>query len=224
MVGGGLQVWRRGPGNAWTSLSAGLPTSGWQALQLLDLDADGRCDLLAFGAGKVGAWRGDGAGGWAPAAQLATPGGGPKTFRAFRAGADLDHNGYPDFAFVHDEGGGFSSANRLRVFREASVPAQRRVRVTAPGPGRTWRAGQVAWVEWLSAVPPGQPAGSVSVDWSPSGPGGPWEQLAGGLPDNGRAQVTLPAGAITPHAWVRVTLTAAGGTWRDLGGPLHVVD
>jgi len=217
------QVWSWGEGNVWTSRSAGLPTNGWQASQLSDLDADGHLDLLLFGSGKVAVWSGDGAGGWTFRLQFNTPGSGSKAFSAFRAGADLDHNGYPDFAVVQDEGSGFSSGNRLRVFREASVAGERSLRITAPTAGRTWRSGQVAWVEWLSAVPVGLPLGSVDIELSVTGAGGPWLPLAGGLPDSGRAQVTLPAGLASPVALLRVTITANGALLADLAGPVQIV-
>jgi FG-GAP-like repeat len=215
---GVVQVWSWSAGHVWTAVTPGLGAGAWQAVQLLDLDVDGTCDLLVFGQGQVAAFRGDGEGGWVKLVQFAMPGGGAKLFRAFRAGADIDHNGYPDFAVVQDEGD-----NRTHVVREASVATQRWLRVTSPTPGRVWRAGQVRWVEWLSARPPGAAAGSVTVELSLDGPGGPYAVLAAGLPDNGRAQITVPAGAASQHAFVRVTVAAPGSTLLDLAGPLRVL-
>ena len=115
-----LEVWSWGPGNLWTPRKAGLTvTWNWQRTQLADMDGDARCDLVAFGAGAFGVFRGDGAGGWQQVLALPSPGGGTKLGQAMRASTDVDHNGLPDLAVVQDEG----TANRLRVFVETSAPA-----------------------------------------------------------------------------------------------------
>ncbi len=218
----GAHVYRNQGNGSW-SQSWGF-TGGNSNMDFLFADFDGDGLLDACVANSLGtAWLGDGAGGWQFVLQFTTPGINSKAFEAFRAGGDFDHNGYPDFAVVQDEGSLFSGGNPLRVFREDSVASQRSLRVTAPTPARTWRAGQVAWVDWLSAVPPGQPLGSVDVELSYSGAGGPYLPLASGLPNNGRAQVTLPAALPTPNAWLRVTVTAPGVVLHDLAGPVRIV-
>jgi hypothetical protein len=56
-----------------------------------------------------------------------------------------------------------------------------------------------------------------------AGAGGPWLPLAGGLPDSGRAQLTLPAGLVTPVGFLRVTVTAPDAVLHDLAGPVRIV-
>jgi hypothetical protein len=116
---GGLEVWAwTGPGT-WSELSGALPASGpWEATQLVDMNRDGHVDLCAFGSGQGRVWAGDGAGGWTEVASFTTPS--PGDFEAFRAGGDVDHNGYPDLVLVADEGSWPNDRNHIHVLKESS--------------------------------------------------------------------------------------------------------
>jgi hypothetical protein len=214
VTGGSVQVWSWGPADVWTSRSAGLPAGGpWQACQLADLDGDGRRDVLAFGQGQLGIWRGDGQGGWTPTLQMATPGSGTgKHFEALRTGTDVDRNGRPDIVLVQDETFGlFNDRNVLYALREASAPTLLAIRVIEPGPSRVWRAGQVRFVDWASAVPGGGPVGRVRVELSVNGVAGPWTALADDLVDNGRAQLVVPSGTDSSDCRLRLSLLQPNG-------------
>jgi hypothetical protein len=209
--GGGVAVWIRNANGTWTDFGAGLPTSGtWTATQLRDMDGDKVVDVAAFGNGLAGVWKGSGTGTWTPLATFTTPG--PGTYAAFRVGGDADHNGLPDIALVDDEGGPFDSRNHLHFYRESSTPAALAVRFVRPGPSATLRAGSVRFVEWASAVPPGSPAGHVSLAYSLNGPGGPWTPIAANLPDNGRHQWTVPNAPATGN--LRLQIGLVSGTKR----------
>jgi hypothetical protein len=209
---GGVEVWTWS-GGTWQELSGTLPASGTcEATQIRDMDVDGHGDVAAFGYGTVRVWTGDGAGNWTLATTFTTPTPGYK--EAFRAGGDADHNGYPDLALVSDEGSGFNYRNHLRFYKEASVPAALAVAPVRPRGGETLYAGSVRFLDWISAVP-GNVASTVDVDLSVVGPGGPWQPVASGLPNNGRHQWLLPAGLPnTANAFLRYTVTTAGGTAR----------
>ena len=188
---GGLNVWSWGPDDTWVDRSGSLPDSGpWDATQLWDMNGDGKTDLAAFGAGQFALWTGNGQGTWTSAGGYSTPS--PGSYEAFRVGGDVDHNGFPDIVQIADEGGGFNSKNKIRVFREASEPTKPFVRMVKPTASATLRGGTVRFIEWAAGVPPGVP-NRVRLGYSFNGHGGPWTLIAEAVPNSGRYQWTLPA-------------------------------
>jgi hypothetical protein len=207
---GGLEVWRRNANAIWYDLSGALPDAGpWEATQLHDMDGDGRADLVAFGRGRASVWLRDLAGVWTLASSWTT--GTPGYFAAFRAGGDADHNGRADIAIVAEEGTGLNTRNRVRFYREASVATQLGVRVVAPGRNAVVRAGSARFIDWASAVPPGDEA-RVNLAYSLTGPGGPWTTIATNLPDNGRYQWVAPDGESTD---LRIRIRSSAGVLRS---------
>jgi hypothetical protein len=228
---GGLKVWNWTDPGAWQDLSGSLPSSGpYEATQLFDMDMDGHMDLAAFGESQVRVWAGDGAAGWAEIAAFNTPS--PGYMEAFRVGGDADHNGYPGIVLVADEGSWPNEQNHARFYREASVPGSLEIKPVFPRGGETFRAGSVLFVDWLSAVPDGGP-GTVGLELSVHGPGGPWQPLASGLPNGGQYQWRIPPGTLaTNDATIRYTLTVSPdvaialtpATFTILGGVEEPID
>jgi hypothetical protein len=202
-------VWRRDPGGTWTSLGTGLPATGtYEATQLFDMDLDGAIDLVAFGRSLLTVWTGDGTGQWTPAATLSTPTPGYRA--ALRAGGDADHNGFPDLALMSEEGSTFNTRNRFHFYKEATAAAALAVKPVRPRPAATLRAGAVAFIDWVSAVPGGAPA-TVSLELSTSGPDGPWTSIAAAVPDGGRHQWIVPP-VHASDCRLRYTVTAGSET------------
>jgi len=198
-------VWIWTPGNVWQDFSGGLPGVGCQATQLHDMNADGYGDLTVFGSGgNVMVFAGDGSGNWTQVATFQIP---EHTYSAMRVGGDADHNGYPDIALVAE-----ASRNHPRFYKEASVPTSLTISPVSPHGGETFYAGSTRFVDWLSAVPGGE-AGSVTIELSVTGPGGPWLPVADGLPNNGRYQWHIPADTpASSDSYLRFTVTTSQGS------------
>jgi hypothetical protein len=208
---GGLEVWTwTGPG-AWSELSGALPASGpWEATQLVDMNSDGHVDLCAFGGGQGRVWAGDGNGGWSDAASFSTPASG--YYEAFRAGGDVDHNGYPDLVLVAEEGSWPNDQNHVHVFKESSSPAALVITPVDPRGGETLVAGAVSFVDWVSAIPTSGP-GAVSLELSLDGAAGPWEPIATSIANSDRHQWRIPPDTpSTTTAFVRFSLTVGADT------------
>jgi hypothetical protein len=223
-LAGGVRVCAWTPGDVWLSVSAGLPASGpYQRTQLCDMDLDGNVDVVALGEGELAVFLGDGHGNWHQTVARDVPGGGSRWGEAFEVGGDFDHNGFPDLALVQDEdtfpGGG---TNELYVLLEGSTPTELTLAPVAPGRGRVWRGGQVRFVEWASAAPSAAP-GSVSVDFSSTGPAGPWTTLAARVPNNGRVQVVAPSGVSSSDCRLRYRVTTASASRTAIGRRFTIV-
>ena len=218
--GGGLDVYSWVSPGVWQDLSGTLPASGsFDLAQIADMDLDGHGDILAFAAGgysgspgQITIYGGDGAGNWQQIASFSTPSN--CDYAAFRAGVDVDHNGFPDLAVVQEEYvGGFpiSWRNRPRAFVESSTPTSTWIHPKYPRGGETFVAGSVRFVEWTAAVAEFGP-GAVTVEFSRNGLEGPWSAVAVDVPDNGRYQWQLPQPLPTSrNCYLRYTLTTGGG-------------
>lgn len=210
---GALQVWSWVAEGSWQNLSGNLPTSGFLATHIADMDLDGNGDLVAFALGSIRVFRGDGRGNWSLIATLTTPT--ACGYAAFRAGVDADHNGFPDIVQIAEENcrpfvGGI---NRPRFFKESSVPPSPWVYPKYPRGGEKWVAGSVRFIEWHAAVPPGAGPARMTLEFSTNGAGGPWSLVVRDAPSNGRYQWRIPAS--TPgsdNCFLRYTLSTAFGT------------
>ncbi len=201
---GGVEVWTYSvPGDSWVKVSRNLPAAGGAyATQICDMDVDGNQDITTFGRCTTKVYKGDGGGNWnlIYSHTTLTPG----SFSAFTVGGDVDHNGYPDIVQVAGEG----TANYVRVFKEASIPTNLSIRAVFPHGGEKFFGGSVRFIDWISAVPGGV-ASNVRLELSTTGPAGPYSQIAGNLPNNGRYQWTVPRGVNSNNCYVRYKVSTA---------------
>jgi hypothetical protein len=201
---GNLEVWRYEAGALWSDASTGLPASGISAAQLVDMNQDGFCDLLALGSEVVRIWLGDGGASWNLAATIPLPS--PATRSAIRAGGDVDHNGKPDIAVITEQGSWPSYRNVFHLFREDSEPVGLAVRFVRPHGGEALVGGSVQFIDWVSEVP-GHESALVDLDLSATGPGGPWVPITAERANGGRHQWRVPVIPETHAAYLRIRLT-----------------
>ncbi len=207
---GGVEVWSFDDvAGSWQSVSGTLPSSGdFEGTQLCDMNADGFNDVCALGGGHTKVWLGDGSGNWTEAADITTPDG---TYAAFRTGADFDHNGFPDLAFVTREGTWPSDHNVAHAFRESSAADSFRVFPVFPRGGEKFANGSAQFIDWWSSwlgMPVGQDNGPfVQLLLSTTGPSGPWNTaIYQGPPNAGRFQWRIPESVKSPNCYIRYEL------------------
>jgi hypothetical protein len=179
--------------------------------QLCDLNTDGYCDLAAAGNGQVSVWTGNGNGVWTLACRYIIQNDPDCPFEAFRVGADVDHNGFPDIAHLTDEGSWINSYNHLRFYKETSTASVLTCTPMFPRGGEVFKVGSVRFTDWVSAVPGGGTS-TTTVELSTNGPTGPWTILGQDLPNNGRMQWTIPSVATSSNCYLRYTITASAQT------------
>jgi hypothetical protein len=204
---GGVEVYEfDNAGNSWISLSGNLPSSGsFERTQLFDMNADGFMDVMAFGSQTFQLWLGDGNGNWIADATFQTDVD-PGSARAFRAGGDLDKNGYGDIVILSNEKTGFVSwQNRLYVYAENSIPDSLWIIGLYPKGNENFFPGSVRFIQWASAVPDEEPS-KVKIEVSAFGPDGPWWLVADSLPDNGKYQWTVPDFG-SDNCYLKLTVT-----------------
>jgi hypothetical protein len=190
---GGVGVYTMTAPGQWQDRSGDLASIGEVNLtQIADMNLDGHGDVVAFSEELVRIYLGDGSGGWTLGATIPTAD--ACDYAAFRAGADVDHNGFPDFAFIAEEDCSIfvGGTNTLHAFVEASEPDAPAIHAVSPRGGEQWISGSVRFIDWHAAVPTGRGAATVSIELSTSGPDGPYEPIAVAIPNNGRHQWLIP--------------------------------
>jgi hypothetical protein len=211
-LSGGVSVYSWLSEGRWQNLSGSLPGAGVELVEIADMNLDGYGDLVLLFLGRFEVYAGDGAGNWTLAA--AVPANDACDTAALRAGVDVDHNGYPDLAFVAEEnctwwGGG---RNVLHAYVETSTPSQPFIHPHRPRGGETFVAGSVRFIDWSAGVPAAAAPGRVDIELSLDGPDGPWQRVADDLPNNGRYQWRVPPETrSTNNAYLRLTLRTDAG-------------
>jgi hypothetical protein len=206
---GGVQVWTWQGNSIWVNASGTLPGSGaYDVTQLVDMNIDGFMDVVAFGDGTAGVWLGNGAGNWLLDATFTTPS--PGYYSAFRAGADADHNGYPDLALVAKEGDSWTAYNHLRFFKENSSPESLFVFPVYPRGGERFRAGSVHQIKWTCAVPSGVVL--LKLELSTAGLAGPWSNIVDSVANNGQYQWAVPESINSNQCYIRYTAVTLADT------------
>ncbi|HRY33926.1 MAG TPA: VCBS repeat-containing protein [Bacteroidales bacterium] len=190
-TGGGVEVWSFDTVlNQWGSLNGDLPVSGnYRITQIVDLNMDGFMDIAAFGNALLKTWLGNGNGNWTPYSENTTPASGyPK---AFRAGGDVDRNGFPDLLIMSEEGSWISYNNYIHLFKENSPVTDLIVKPVYPRGHEVFREGSIWNIDWITAVP-GAMQPVIKIEFSATGPNGPWTILADNLPNTNRYQCHVP--------------------------------
>lgn len=191
----------------WIDHSLGLPFGLIHTMvQFGHLNGDEYLDVVTYSGTMGRTYMGDGQGNWTADATFSysTPG----HFSAMRVGGDFDHDGREDIVVQAAEGTAYNYTNIARAYSPWQQPAVLATRLVTPRGGETFMAGSVRFVKWLTGVPPALGKAAVDIHLSISGPGGPWEPIALGLPDNGLFQWTAPQ---VNSAACRLRLTASAG-------------
>ncbi|MCL6466523.1 MAG: T9SS type A sorting domain-containing protein [candidate division WOR-3 bacterium] len=206
----GIEVWRWNSAlRVWQNFSGNLPVAdSFYATQLVDMNRDGFIDLLGLQRRAVKIWAGDGQGNWTEMASV------PLNnrivdYEAFRAGADFDHNGYPDFALVVREGAWPNYKNYAYAFRESSPKESLRIFPVFPRGGERFWQGSVQFIDWWSEAP-GAESSMVRLEFSTTGSSGPWSLIADSLPNGGRFQWLVPDSISSSNCYIKYTVFKGG--------------
>ncbi len=196
----------------WNSSSTGLPTSStdmFNLARLADIDMDGFADLLTSSdiLDEFQIWKGNGGTSWTKVAGI-------KMTKLIGvqdvAVADIDHSGYPDIlvCYTYLGGGVFNPTtyNEYRLLMDNANPTSVAATVLYPGGGECFHSGAVRFINWTSSVPSGN-ASTAALEYSSTGPGGPWTSIATNQPNNGTYQWTVPSSVVSTNCFIRVTVT-----------------
>jgi hypothetical protein len=188
---GGVEVWIWDDlAGQWDDYSGELPGSGnYQMTQLCDMDLDGNMDAVAFGDGQGNVWLGDGKGSWEEDAGFVTQQSGH--CEAFRVGGDVDLNGYPDIVLVAEIGNWPSDLNYLKCYKETHPVFTLAIRPVFPMGNEFFWQNCIRNIRWSSSVPAGD-SSWVKLEYSVTGPAGPWYLIDENLPNNGCYQWLVP--------------------------------
>jgi hypothetical protein len=198
---GGIEVWTWQGDDNWSNFSGTLPTTGpYYLSQLYDMNIDGFMDVIAFGDSTITLWLGNGNGDWTQDVTFYTTS--PGTAEAFRVGGDADHNGYPDIALVSEEGTGWNPINHLRFYKENSTPESLFVFPMYPRGKERFEAGSVHFIDWTCGVPSGLNS-TMRLEYSTTGPNGPWTMICPSTPNNDRYQWQIPEGISSESCYIK---------------------
>lgn len=207
---GGVSVWLFSEaGDTWQNFSGNLPSTGnYDRIQLFDMNTDGYVDVIGQGRGTVRVWLGDGQGNWTEAVSFTTPN--PGYGEAMRVGGDCDHNGFPDIVLVLEEGNWPNERNRCRFFKETSVPTDLTIKPIAPQGYERFEPGSVQFINWLTGIP-NYDSSKIRLEFSSTGPQGPYEIITETLPNTGFYQWRIP-NLLSNNCYIRYTVMTASDT------------
>ena len=171
--------------NAWENISDGLPTTTQSGLLVAfgDMDKDGHVDLVTYQPGLITIYKGNSAGSWVQAGTLPIS----ETTGYDLKLADFDHNGYLDIAYWAK----YNGLNMLRVYLQTTPASQLSLLPVYPNGGEFYYPGSAQRIYWTSSVPPPNSA-TVDIDFSSTGPDGPFTNIVTNSPNSGTYQWHIP--------------------------------
>jgi hypothetical protein len=213
-MNGGVEVWVWDDLMVeWTDYSGNLPATGdFQMTELHDMDGDGFMDVVAFGDALGKVWSGDGNGNWTEETSFVTAQGGK--CEAFRVGGDVDLNGFPDMVMVVEIGNWPSELNYLKCFKETHPVFALGIKPVYPHGNEFFWQNCIRDIRWLSSVAPGD-SSWVKLEYSVSGPDGPWYLIDDELPNNGCYQWLLPP-ENSLDCYIKYTVTTENGSTSNI--------
>ena len=218
-LSGGIRVWTfNEDNNQWEDVSGSLPASGdFQEVQLCDFNRDGTMDIAAFGNANLTIWKGiksaEGPITWLEMFNTTTSDNGDCA--AFRAGGDVDRNGYPDITLVEKEGSWPNDQNHLKCFKETTPLFLNHIKAVFPLGNEVFRQGSVQFADWLSGVPAAS-SSQVKVQLSLRGKLGPFTTLTTATANSGRYQWTVPNTISTNNCFMKYTLIEGDDTLTSI--------
>ena len=217
--GRSVEVWLQDANGIFTNSSTGLPGGGnawWMKLRFGDFNGDGETDVSgSMGSpGDLGIWLGDGGKTWTWTPF--TPSGVASIVPSLDV-MDIDNNGRDDFVFptvIGDctDGGGF------RALTENTTASTLGARVREPWGGERWFPGSIRYLKWGAAMPPGEVcAGSATLDYSTTGPSGPWKTIEESVACAGERAWKVPNDP-SKNVFIRVTVKGKSASAEGLSG------
>ncbi len=183
--GGAAQVYFFNLGTStWQDISTGLPARAVQGIRLADMDDDGNSEVVLWSAKNISIYKADASFSWSQIASFTIS----ETALSGMTLADFDHDGFSDIAYLAAAGSG---DNKLQVYLHVPENPELRILPVFPRGGEHLIGGSAQFVDWLSRVPLTDVA-TVMIDFSVTGPNGPWSQVARNAPNSNRYQWTVP--------------------------------
>ena len=102
--------------------------------------------------------------------------------------------------------------NKLRVYLHIPEDPQLKLTPVFPKGGEHFVAGSVQFVRWFDSVPEAG-AATVSVQFSATGPNGPWTKVVKDAPNSNRFQWTVPA-VNSGTCYLRYQIRSAAGSFK----------
>jgi hypothetical protein len=204
------QVWRFDPPSGiWQNLSANLVAGPYWAVELSDLNNDGKADLIAarsngsYSISDIQIFLRDTAGGGSWTLEDSTiPIDRLYRMRWMQSGVDVDHNGHADIVMMPSEGPYVGGQNHLHSYVEMSDPVEPMLVPVRPNGAEVWQGGSIHTIRWHSGNPSRQPD-PVRLELSLTGEAGPWRLIADEVVDNGAYQWRVADSVQSTHCFIR---------------------
>ena len=191
--------------NIWKSISTGLPTRGVQGIRLADMDMDGNPEVVLWSSRLISIYHASTDFTWTQIASFAIA----ETALAGIAIGDFDHDGFNDITYLASAGSG---DNQLRVYRHVPDNPQLSLIPIFPKGEEHFLGGSAQFIQWLSSVPATDSA-TVSIQFSSTGPAGPWTNVVKDAPNSNRYQWIVPT-LDSSNCYLRYRIRSSSGSQK----------
>lgn len=202
-----LQAWRYNTTNSsWVNCSSGLPTnSTFMGCSVHDMDFDGFQDIVAWAPGMILVYKGNGGTSWTQIASIPIT---ETQFSCINTG-DFNHDGLGDIVYLAKTST-MNADNYLKVYLSTSANANLSLQPVFPQGNECFMPNSVQFLSWGASVPMSTTA-TVTIEFSQSGPAGPWNAIATNIPNSGVYQWTTPQ-VSSNNCFLRYTITNGNST------------